>query len=70
MFLGMSIPVNIESLIWFAMTGVEIFFVYHILVSIGKIGEFLTKPLRKGKVKRVEKVIIMKEKKDKDGKKD
>ena len=70
MFLGMSIPVNIESLLWFAMTGVEIFFVYHILVSIGKIGEFLTKPLRKGKVKRVEKVIIMKEKKYKDGKKD
>lgn len=70
MFLGMSLPVNFESLLWFAMTGVEIYFVYHILVSIGKIGEFLTKPFRKGKVKKVEKVIIMEKRKDKDEKKD
>ncbi len=70
MFLGMSIPVTIENIIWFSMTGLEIFFVYHILVSIGKIGEILAKPFRRGKVKKVEKVIIVEKGKDKDGKKD
>jgi len=48
------------------MTGLEIFFVYHILVGIGKIAEFITKPFSKGKTKRVEKVIIMEKRKDKD----
>ena len=70
MFLGMSIPVTIDSILWFAMTGAEIFFVYHILVSLGKIGEILTKPFGRGKVKKVEKVIIVEKNKDKDGKKD
>ena len=70
MFLGTSIPITLESILWFAMTGVEIFFVYTILVSIGKIADFISKPFRKGKAKKVEKVIIMEKGKDKDEKKD
>ncbi|UCD03350.1 MAG: hypothetical protein JSV63_01805 [Candidatus Aenigmatarchaeota archaeon] len=70
MFLGMSIPITFESIIWFAMTGVEIFFVYHILVGIGQIADFLLRPFRKDKAKKVEKVIIMEKGKDKDEKKD
>ena len=69
MFLGMSIPITLDNIIWFAMTGVEIFFVYHIIVGIGQIGEILLKPFKKGKVKKVEKVIIMEKGKSKDEKK-
>ncbi len=69
MFLGMSIPITLENILWFAMTGAEIFFVYHILVSIGQLGEILTKPFRKGKTKTVEKVIIVEKGKNKDEKK-
>ena len=68
MFLGTSFPITLDSLLWFAMTGAEIYFIYHILVSIGTIAEFVTKPFRKGKVKKVEKVIIMEKRKDNDGK--
>jgi hypothetical protein len=64
MFLGMSIPITIGNVIWFSMTGVEIFFVYTILMSIGKIASIITSPFRGGK-KKVEKVIIMEKSKDK-----
>ena len=57
MFLGLSIPVTLNSIIWFAMMGLEIYFVYHILVSIGKLAEIITKPFKRKK-ERVEKVII------------
>lgn len=67
-FLGMNIPITLTNVLLFAMTGLEIFFVYHILVSIGKIAEFITKPFSRGKTKKVEKVIIMEKRKDKDGK--
>ena len=69
MFLGTAFPITLDSMLWFAMTGAEIFFIYHILVSIGTIAEFVTKPFRRGKAKKVEKVIIMEKKKDNDGKK-
>ena len=59
LFFGMNIPVTIDNIIWFAMTGVEIYFVYHIIVDIGKLAEIFMKPFRRGKVKKVEKVIIM-----------
>ena len=59
MFLGLSIPITIQNVLWFAVTGVEIYFVYHILVNIGKLAEIITKPFSRGKVKKVEKVIIM-----------
>ncbi len=67
MFLGMSIPVTIDSVLWYAMTGAEIYFVYHIIVSFGKLGDMILKPFRgKGsKTKTVEKVIIMEKGKDK-----
>lgn len=68
MFLGTSFLITLDSLLWFAMTGAEIYFIYHILVSIGTIAEFVTKPFRKGKVKKVEKVIIMEKRKDNDDK--
>ena len=70
-FLGMSIPITVQSLLWFAMTGVEIYFLYHILVDIGKIGRFLMKPFGRGrKTKVVEKVIIKERTKDRHGKED
>lgn len=69
MFLGTSIPITLQSILWFAMTGVEIFFVYHILVSIGKVAEIISKPFKKGKTKKVEKIIIMEKGKDTDEKK-
>jgi len=69
MVLGMSIPMTLDSIIWFAMTGVEIFFVYHIIVSIGQLGEIFMKPFKGKKVKTVEKVIIVEKGKDKDEKK-
>jgi len=69
MVLGMSIPITLDSIIWFAMTGAEIFFVYHIIVSIGQLGEILMKPFKGKKVKTVEKVIIVEKGKDKDEKK-
>jgi hypothetical protein len=69
MFLGTSIPITLSNILWFAMTGAEIFFVYHILVGLGQIGEMLSKPFRRDKVKKVEKVIIMEKGKDKDDKK-
>jgi len=50
---------HLENIIWFAMTGVEIYFVYHLIVDIGKLAEIFMKPFRRGKVKKVEKVIIM-----------
>jgi hypothetical protein len=68
MFLGMSIPITLSNIIWFAMVGVEIYFVYHILVGVGTIAEFITKPFSKGKTKTVEKVIIVEKGKDKDEK--
>ncbi len=68
-FLGMSIPITLSNVLWFAMTGVEVFFVYHILVGIGTIAEFISKPFSRGKTKKVEKVIIMEKGKDKDEKK-
>ena len=68
LFFGMNIQVTIDNIIWFAMTGVEIYFVYHIIVDIGKLAEIFMKPFRRGKVKKVEKVIIME--RDKHEKKD
>ena len=69
MVLCMSIPITLDSIIWFAMTGVEIFFVYHIIVSIGQLGEIFMKPFKGKKVKTVEKVIIVEKGKNKDEKK-
>ena len=69
MFLGTAIPITLPNILWFAMTGVEIFFVYTILVSIGKIAEIISKPFKRGKTKKVEKVIIVQKGKDKDEKK-
>ncbi len=69
MVLGMSIPITLDNIIWFAMTGAEIFFVYHILVSMGQLGEILMKPFSRKKVKTVEKVIIMEKNNDKHEKK-
>ncbi|MBN1896608.1 MAG: hypothetical protein JW789_02665 [Candidatus Aenigmarchaeota archaeon] len=68
MFFGTAFPITIDSMLWFAMTGAEIYFVYHILVSIGTIAEFVMKPFSKGKMKKVEKVIIVEKKKDNDEK--
>ncbi len=68
-FLGMSIPITFTNILWFAMTGLEIFFVYHILVGIGTIAELISKPFSRKKTKTVEKVIIMEKAKDKDEKK-
>ena len=65
MFLGMSIPITIQNILWFAMTRMEIYFVYHILVSFGKLAKIITKPFRRTKTKKVEKVIIMEKTKDK-----
>ncbi len=65
MFLGMAIPITLQNILWFAMTGVEIYFVYHILCGIGKIAELITKPFSRGKTKKVEKIIIMEKGKDK-----
>jgi hypothetical protein len=69
-FLGLPFEISIGNIIRFAMLGTEVYFTYHLLVSIGKVAEFITKPFNRGKnVKTIEKVIIM-EKKDKDGKKE
>lgn len=69
MFLGTSIPINIQNILWFAMTGAEIYFVYHILVSLGKVAELVSKPFSRGKTKKVEKIILVEKGKDKHGKK-
>jgi hypothetical protein len=69
MFLGMSIPITLGNILWFAMTGVEIYFVYVILCGIGKIAELISKPFSRGKTKKVEKVIIMEKERDRDEKK-
>jgi len=69
MFLGMAIPITAQNILWFAMMGVEIYFVYHILCGIGKIAELITKPFSRGKTKKVEKIIIMEKGKDKHEKK-
>jgi len=66
--LGMPIPVTLENIFWFAITGTEIYFVYHILVGFGKIAEFFNKLFSRGKEKKVEKVIIVEKSKDKDEK--
>ena len=66
MFLGFSIDITLQNILWFAITGVEIYFVYCILVSIGKIAEIITKPFSGKKTKKVEKIIIMDKGKDKD----
>lgn len=56
-FFNIPIPITIANILWFAMLGAEVFFVYHILVSIGKFAELITKPFgRKGK--KTEKIII------------
>lgn len=70
MFFGMSIPIDIPNVLWFAMTGVEIYFVYQILCGIGTIAEFFMKLFRRGGGKKVEKIIIMEKHKDKDEKED
>ena len=68
-FLGTSLPITFDNILWFAMTGVEIYFVYSILVSLGKLAEMLMKPFSGKKVKKVEKVIIMEKGKGKHEKK-
>jgi hypothetical protein len=68
MFLGFSFDITLPTIIRFAMMGAEMYFIYHILVSIGKIAEFVTKPFRGKKVKKVEKVLIVEKGKDKHGK--
>ena len=67
MYLGYSFELSLATFISFALMGAEIYFVYHILVSIGRIAEFVMKPFGGGKVK---KVIIMEKGKDKHGKKE
>jgi hypothetical protein len=69
MFLGFSFEITIPNIIRFAMMGAEMYFIYHILVSIGKIVEFVLKPFTGKKVKKVEKVIIMEKEREKDDKK-
>jgi hypothetical protein len=70
MFLGMAIPITVSNVLWYAMTGVEIYFVYQILCGIGTIAEFFMKLFRRGGGKKVEKIIIMEKHKDKDEKED
>lgn len=70
MYLGYSFELSLATFISFALMGAEIYFVYHILVSIGRIAEFVMKPFGGGKVRKVEKVIIMEKGKDKHGKKE
>lgn len=74
-FLGMPFEISLANFVRFAMLGAEVYFTYHLLTSIGKIAEFITKPFggHGGKEKKVEKVIIVerekyKDDKDKDGK--
>jgi len=68
-FLGTAIPITVGNILWFATTGVEVYFVYSILVGMGKIAEVLSKPFRRGGKKK-EKVIIVEKAKDKDAKKE
>ena len=70
MYLGFSFELSLSTFLSFAIMGAEMFFVYHILVSIGTIAEFVMKPFGGKKTKKVEKVIIMEKSKDKDGKKE
>ncbi len=70
MYLGFSFDITLGSLLRFAMMGAEIYFVYHIIVSFGKIAEFVMKPFGGRKVKKVEKVIIVEKGKDKHDKKE
>jgi len=65
MFLGTSIPTTPQNLLWFAITGAEIYFVYYILVSIGALAELIMRPFKREKTKKVEKIIIMEKEKDK-----
>jgi len=69
-FLGTAIPITVGNVLWFATTGVEVYFVYSILVGMGKIADVLSKPFRRGGGKRKEKVIIVEKAKDKDAKKE
>ncbi len=70
MYLGFAFDLSLATFVKFAMMGAEIYFVYHILVSIGRIAEFVMKPFEGKKVKKIEKVIIMEKRKDKDDKKE
>ena len=70
MYLGFSFDISLSTFISFAMMGAEIYFIYHILVSIGRIAEFVLKPFGGRKVKKVEKIIIMEKGKDKHAKKE
>jgi hypothetical protein len=69
-FFGMPFEISIGNIIRFAMLGTEVYFTYHMLVSIGKIAEFITRPFGRGGAKKVEKIIIVEKDKDKDGKKE
>ena len=66
LFLGLEIPITLGNILWFAMTGVEIYFVYHILLGIGKIADFIMKPFKGKKKTKTEKIIIKEKVKDKD----
>lgn len=66
--LGTSFEISLGSFIRFAMLGAEVYFTYHLLTSIGKIAEFITRPFGGGKKKKVEKVIIVEKEKYKDDK--
>jgi hypothetical protein len=70
MFLGLSIPINLENILWFAITGVEMYFVYHLLVNIGKLAEIITKPFKRDKTRKVERIVIKEKVKDKDERKE
>lgn len=52
MFLGFNIPINIQSILWFALLGIEIFLVYSFLLSIGKIVKIITYPFRRKQKKK------------------
>ena len=69
-FLGLPVEISLGNMIRFAMLGAEVYFMYHLLVSIGKVAEFITRPFNRKGVKKVEKVIIVEKEKDKDGKKE
>jgi hypothetical protein len=71
-FLGMPFEISLGNFIRFAMLGAEVYFTYHLLTSIGKIAEFITRPFggHDGKEKKVEKVIIVEKEKYKDDKDD
>jgi hypothetical protein len=70
-FFGLPFEISIGNIIRFAMLGAEVYFTYHLLESIGKVAELITKPFNRNKnVRTIEKVIIMEKDKDKNGKKE